>query len=540
MILRRRTACMIVTLGSIAVTMLALLQVPLFYDEIALRIRVGRGLIEGFSFTSYFPECKAAAIATPWLLLPAHRLLSWWDQTMGWQAIRLVPLFAVMAVALLTSLLARRADQPRSLLLLCGGFVGVAGTSFILSRPEYLNLWHVAAILLTFGLARRPRLGGWLVVSVVGMHVFVVTLSLIAHQQALLLVPFSFVACMQLLRGRAVAACIVGFLLAASCMQSFDYYRMNCPGDPALARAMAETQGSGVARLEASKDFMQRMAHRGYRYVQQFVFRDDPQSLSMPLPPVTGTFASLMNGPVVIVVVGHALLLGALLLILGRDRWNHYCSLQWQGWRTTLNLLANDGRFLLLCAAGLLVFYSLYEVSGAFYRAHFRNFLTALLLALAAGHVVLPRARRWLTAWAVFVVLTCLGSAALLWWQVVPGLKAHAAPIGVPLDQDWAARQRQVDTLAARCGLDTKQPGLIVDDLTYALLRSTPQPYGFNYLWYGNGVKGIVPNETPLQREARIRALGLPGMLVQCSTALPVYGMPITHRLDDLCCKAYR
>lgn len=521
----------VAVLALIALYLLAWYHVPLFFDEVAFRISAGRGFIDGFNKLNLFAQCEATP-STPYLLFPAQYFFSWVDIAFGWTGIRTVPIISIFLLAFL----ALRGPPNRiAALILCGGFIGISGLGAVISRSEYLTYLHAAAILGTWMLARH-HLSRGAIVAIVVVHLAVVSLALFAHMQGLLLMPLSFLACMTLLRQEKLLAVITSILLTIFVTQAIAFHEFRCEEDPALAQALSTTQGNGYARIESANIFV-RYVKRAWRFENQFWFRQDPAAQYTPIPP-TGA-AAFLNIPIMLLVSLNGLLLVASTLVVARDLMRDYLPLNKRSWRPLLNELVVQGRVLWLAASFILIFYSLYDVAGLFYRAHFRNVLTVVLVVLALVHAPsLPRLR-WLSpvGWLAFTL--CLASTVVAWLMIYPPLAKGYEGVGVSLQSETPAREEEIRSFAQVCGFADDTPRIIVDDATYSALREHKRPIGFNYVWAAAALKPEgIQSLKPEDLKPYLLAVKPSGYVVRCSVLKP-WGLIPQRRQGDLCCRRY-
>lgn len=522
-------------LASIALYMLAWIDVPLFYDEVAFRMASGRGFLEGFVKQNYFAQCRAELPTQP-LFLPVHYFYSWWDEAWGWAGLRTVPLLAL--TALVSSMLYRQRLALLPVMVLSGAFIGVTGLGFILSRPEYLLLLHAAAIIATWRVAQRPQPSLALVLGVLTVHGAVVCFSLFAHMQGLLLMPLSFLACLQLLRGRKILGVVAALFLVVTAFHGLAQAKFFCPEDPVLEQALNHTQGNGYGRYE-SDNFLIKTAKRAWRFERTFLFRANPEIYSQPIP---STAAARLVNPLILALVtlnGIALVAatGAVALRLWRT---HGSALRRRAWRLLLNDLLAQGMVLWFAAALLLLFYSWYDVAGSFYRAHARHLLTVVLLVLFCLHMPAPKRTRLWLAWGWLAVVTCIASTIAAWVWVAPPLANGHAGVGVPRTIDARARDETVRALAKRCGIAPDASRVVVDDATYTALRTHHRPISYLYIWFGEELKpsGMTAKSTKAF-ERYITNLDPSGYVVRCRLLEP-YGLQPQLRDGEFCCKKYR
>ena len=154
-----RVLSLVVGFGVLGVAFFYLLQwadLPLYQDEVALRVSRARFLTDGWTDYGLFAQCKSNTRTIALIFQPFAYLYSAFDAAFGWTGIRALPITGVL-IALgiaLTQILARRALAPS--LWLLTGLIGVAGSGLVLSRMETPTLLFGAVCLAGFSIIQRP------------------------------------------------------------------------------------------------------------------------------------------------------------------------------------------------------------------------------------------------------------------------------------------------------------------------------------------------------------------------------------------------
>ncbi|GLS32773.1 hypothetical protein SAMN04488498_12022 [Mesorhizobium albiziae] len=426
-----------------------------------------------------------------------------------------------------------------SLAILCGGFIGLSGAGLVLSRWEYLVTLQITMCLVTWMVASQEPVPLWGTVSVLAVHLFAILLSLFVHPQGLLVMPLSFLTCVYLLRSHRWLAVGVGGLLVLLSVQSLVHNQFRCPEDPELEAVIAKTHGVVLTNQLAGYSLIERMVHRAVHFERQFFFQY-VEAMSIPVPQLPEAVALIVNPPIAVVVSFN--LLG---LVLGfayalRLLWRaHYVTLRRRQWWLFVKNVAVDARALWALSAFLVLFYSLFDFGGVFYRAHFRNLLSALLLAIAGVHIAEAVGLKWLKRWSILSSATCIVSALVAWFFLTPQLAQGYESYYVSLQRDWPTFNNRVRALANRCGITKDDEHVVVDVATYNAMREHPRTLDFLYVWYDEYLKGTLdPDRTPQEWLNLYKRFSTSGYVVRCQT-LQFAKLPIQYRDADICCLGF-
>lgn len=522
-------------LATIFFYLLAFINIPIFYDEVAFRRSSGRALIDGFSQFMVFPDCLTPK-AVGWLFVPAHALFSWLDGELGWNGVRLLPVAAMLIlVGTVAALLRSTASRNWiwSILVLTGGFVGLAGSGMVLSRAEFVITLHVALCVVTWMVARKSP--SWPVVAIVLiLHLAVLNLSLFVHLQSLIVVPFSILTCAYLLRRSKPFMWLIVLVMFAMSVAAIPHQSFSCPEDPALEQTVAQSHGVVLSNQLSGMSAVEQVATRLWLFVRQFPFQAQ-EAFSIPAPPVPQGVALTTALPIGLVVAANFLILVAAVATMMVVLLRHYFPLLLKrDWRQVGSVFF-DGRAIWTAAALAVLAYSVSDLGGLFYRAHFRNLLTAVVLAIGVAGLVNLRLVRWSRILSILAGVTCLGSAAVAWVFVAPQLAAGYESYYVSVVRDWQAYDQRVRDVAAQCGIGPADEHVVVDVATYQAMRENPYPLDFNYVWYRETLEGNARTRTQTEWAEFYRKYSNSGYVVMCRT-LTFAPMSVSGGDGELCC----
>ena len=518
-------------LGSLFVAVNVLLRyVPIFTDEMNIKMQRARALLDDGRLITLFPQCGGTyALPVPWSWWPARlfdaalyqdlsnpiklRYLgmagAWiWLAIMVWSARRIL----------------RGAIGTSAIVLGLLSFAGLGTLPVLLAvnRPEQplvigVTLAVVGPLLLD-GVARTPvRIGllfTGLVLVLCAMYTF--------HPKGLLFLPVALVACRVFPSTwpRALA-CV---LVAAFALDTWHFMavKMQCP-DSARVQAYLAAQmlrpsvahpvamfSKGLRNLRGSDQYL-----RGILFAPRAWFNHDHEL-------AVGAAATSLNGGISL----------AVLSVVAYSAW------AWLRMAAT-DLSRRTVSPRTLAAGGLaasLVALAFFQSGKPFYNAANMLPLLALMFVLVLPSSVVGARSRWThVALGALFCLSCWSQLHLV-RSLLPDDTVGAreltfpwgAAISLPLSDFPAANARTL-AMAARCGISPTAASrhVLVDDMTYPALFRTREP--FHALYVGQQLFGV----DDLQR--LLRDTHSDGAVTRC-TSLPVSLRGISSEDGVVCC----
>ena len=128
-----RWVCGLTVLGIASLYLSQWLQMPLYQDEVALRVLRARLLVDGATDYGLFAQCTSNIRTTASIFWPVAWLYAAFDGAFGWAGVRAVPIGVVLFAfgIVLAQILGARV-RAASLALLAS-LIGVAGSGLVLS-----------------------------------------------------------------------------------------------------------------------------------------------------------------------------------------------------------------------------------------------------------------------------------------------------------------------------------------------------------------------------------------------------------------------
>ena len=209
--------------GIAAFYLLQWLQMPLYQDEVALRISGARFLVDGATDYGLFGQCKSNVRTIALVFQPVAWLYSAFDAAFGWAWVREVPVAGVLLAfgVVLAQVLANRMFALS--LLLPAGLIGVAGSGLVMSRMEAPTLFLGSICFIGYVLIRRPTVSPATLVAYFAILTLVTLFALFIHPQGMVFVPIvlllaaTIVARARSYWNRALAGLSLACVLAGAC-----------------------------------------------------------------------------------------------------------------------------------------------------------------------------------------------------------------------------------------------------------------------------------------------------------------------------------
>ncbi|MBW5435837.1 hypothetical protein FXB41_13900 [Bradyrhizobium canariense] len=509
---------------------------PLYPDEVALRLARARFLIDGAFEYSLLPQCPSVARDVPVLLRPIAYQFSAFDVSFGWSLIRGIPSAGVMLAVAAALILLRDRRAPAAALLIAAGFVGVAGAGLVLFRMELPLILFGAACIVGYTLLQRDGTHPVVVCLYLALSTVLALFAFFAHLQGLILAPVGILlAAGFMVRQRPVAVRIFAGLcalcIATGAVASTAIPAIKCPELPHVERFFDTMTLPGLAKHEGWPAVTDYLADKVNKYQHQFLFEPAYEHGYLPGTETdkSKTFYVTFNVFISVLVVLNLLIACGLFFHGGIETLRRLVSKEHSIRDRVLLLVAAPPLYLFLAIAGHLGLF-LIDVPTNFYRAFYINFALVLINALALGHLRgFARAMLWPIGAVSLAV--CVLSASVTLDEIKPNFVAGWSGPSIPLDTDWNAVRSNVTKFAGKCGIRPQQAHIFIDDMTFDAMRAHQHLMPITYL--GVGYNARDPGAKTVDHF--VRSFGATFVLARCNY-FPVYKIDPDVRMDDLCC----
>lgn len=497
---------LLLLLTLLTTALLAWWPMDYYQDEFVYRILNARFIQDGPLHMGLFSLCEAWHTHIPPLFhLPAW-LSSWWYL----QADPMTARAAVFALVLLFFVsVSGLCIRPASFLLL-GSLVGLAGSSMLLTRPEYLHLLNIAICLIALRVSVAEQGSpAWLVrLCLAALILLSFQLSLYSHLQGVLFLPLNLYALYRLLRPHRIWLVAISLSLLAISAIGVQYKQaeLACDNNAALAQELASYQHPLTALPAVI--FSTRLLDKTSHYLGQFVYKK--QHAVDYLPPITVSKPVLILNAAILLTVLMTLLMGVMVSVCSvRQLVSKTASPSFKRCNAVVVLL------LITPALGLW----LINTGQHFYRCFFIHLL------ITAGLTWYFTRRQQTASTPAYLMLALvlpvyLASTLFNYSNIVPAFKSTDTSYGAKLA---SLQKPQLPTINKRCGLDLTQGRLLVDAIAYERLKHVPHLYPLEYL-------GFQSRKSGLPIASVLADMNMQGWVASCAS---------TAETGQLCCRSF-
>jgi hypothetical protein len=516
-------------------------ELPLYPDEIALRLKSARVLADGFVAYPTFPQCSSSPMALPWPLVPASLVMAFWDSTFGWSFVRLVPCLIVLLATATVAIHVQRRGPRLATGLLPIAFLGAAGSGLAMMRMESFQLLQAIACMVAYMVLNSRRASGVEFLAQI-LLAMASLLSIFVHPQGLIFIPVAVLLAGAIgvtsthFVGRLTSIVVVALLMAGT-YGVVGKIERPCASAPAIMRALQEKTLLGQDQAEPFFQGITPWVNKLDVYAKNFTY-----NAAYPVNHLPGlsdadiqrryvksvNFAiywiSILN---IFLAICTTLFAGALAIrsLLSRE----------DDLLSRLSLVLRNGYVYVFMVGVSHILYFIYDTEGAFYRAYYFNFIFTIINTIALSHFLGKRQLLLLPAVAVAVGLLFISTNLDARYFQAEFASGWTGP-SLSVDTDWNATSKAVNALADSCGIPDDGTDLIVDDLTFSALRSHRHLIPFTYVMLGDYYNGNEPNNQGLV--SRLGKLGT-AAIMQCGA----FAGGLTNdavRSGGLCCVKFQ
>lgn len=521
---------------------------PIYPDEIAHRIAVGRLIFDQFSRINSIPGClTSATLDIPYVLYPAGFVFSTFSLIRDMADNRMVAALILAACLILLYRAGRYlADQYSAILGLSLAViaisVGVIPAGLIVLRAEYIiGLFFCFAI---FGIC-SPR-NAKTDILFASLAALLFSMAFFAHPKTIYFLPLAVILMTKILWHRGPYFYILGSALLgviAFYAIGFEMRSYSCPELPEFNADLAGYNIHPVLLLQNPREFFAALWSVNFqsfqkltRIILQTTFQEASEVAYLPPVPktklvaLTNLLVSAFVIETLLVMIGVVLShLWALISSWNNRRDRTTALLQHKGmllayFGTTISLLLNKTQHW-------------YDVSFWISLYVFSIFVSFMMFSRAGNVVSDPSARVLRSKSLVVLILvpTLLAAAALsevvanryLYPAFVAGYSGPSISIA---HADWRLVREQTLQALKKCNLTIRSPRLIVDDLTYPIVQGS---YGVMPITYGMymGAEPFI---------AKARDIGSAGLILRCDRIPP--GLPVLpwEQVGPVCCASFK
>jgi hypothetical protein len=461
---------------------------PIYPDEIAFRLQLGRYIQDRGVVYGLYPLCASNIKETPLIFVIPAWILSWFDLSLSPAEIRVFPFVIVLAAVFLAVWHSIRGVNPKAALVATTAFIGVAGSGLAVARYEYIQVLNILCCLGVFHFLALPFLRTCLRYGLFVLLLISSLLSMYAHVQGLLFIPLTLYLAYHLLRpglGKPTAASFVVILLILMAQATIRFHHTTCAGYPEIEAFWAQMTFS----MSESVNWTGWLSAKFDKYSLSFLYKEN-YAVNY-LPGIDFREGWKQNMLAVINQSIHTILLVNLLLVVAFTIAILISAVkQYLPQRACVAPTRPDHSQAIALVLIVLpvIFLFIYDFAQNFYRSFFLNLVIAIVLSLLLARARLARVRPLANLYFYLCGAAVVASWLINVWWFTSRLHAGYEGPSISHSRDWNSIRRDVNALAKDCGMDLSKGRIVLDDMTYDSLKSYPRLYAATYMGLSAGI----------------------------------------------------
>jgi hypothetical protein len=517
------------------------LDMPLYPDEVALRLQRARYLADGPINFGLYP-CQSNAREISLLFRPVAYGFSAFDSAFGWSLVHIIPLLGVMIAITTTLVITVRQRAIGVSLTLSAGLIGVAGSGLILMRGEAPILFFGTAILFGYAMAGNFHGKPILATSYMLVASFLALLAFFIHPQSLILLPVFVLVCLKIALHqksmviKAVTALSIICAVGGAWSATRDL-KMNCPEFPTAEFAFETQSLPGLAKHGGAPAVRDYFAKKLERYSGQLTFKPKydedylPGTEPLPGPDSSAYGASILPLNIALrsivlfnLILAFCVLFYAALrtvIMLGNKN-SAFCS-------KIAKMMDDPSPYLLLATGGYCALF-IYDTQTAFYRASHIHFMFVMLNALALSNLS-NVARFFVWPLGIFSVALSISSTLMAQTHMSEKFAAGWAGPSISQNTNWSTVRVEAMRAEKDCKIDKQDSNIVIDDMTYDAMRQHRHLMPITYLGFAYDPKTSTANWL----QELLQHNGASSIIARCES-FGNLGLKYTFKEGGICC----
>jgi hypothetical protein len=520
---------------------------PLFPDEVAFMTRNARFFAEEGYIYGRFAVCPSSENLIPYIFYPAAILLDWVNSSTSWMQVRVLPYLSILALMLAALKYSRGSGRSvGGILLLSAGFVGVAGSGLVMSRPEVYLVFQGAVSLFVFACLDQGRVTRMQATGLMLLLALTSNFSVFVHPQGLLFVPITMILMIRLSAAfdgfaRYFAGAVSSLYVVSTVWFGYQLTRFfRCAEHPEItdfikammAPGWMQSDGMGTVSDRLREEFFAR-----FGYFDRFDFASGFQIDYLPPVVLKGGALDFIIGPLnfgimllaVTIMAAFVWLCLSLLVRMWRESAGLIRSHSFGFSKLWTLAISNESMFFIICWAHLGLLLIVTQVN--FYRAFYLNLAMVVMLFIAVHVASGDLFRKYARRIGMAALGICLASALVTNFYITPALQNGYAGPSIPLSSDWDKIGANVDRLKMSCDISDSASRIVTDDMTYVSLKAHRRVLPVTYIALSGAIIKAPVKEI-------IHDIGASSAIMRCEY-FDAFKMPYQSQIDGLCCVRY-
>lgn len=469
-----------------------------YQDEFVYRLLNARYIQDQHLRMGIYSLCESWLTAFPQFLATQAWVVSFFYNTLLPHETRVV-VFVVISCFFGVIALKGRASAN---LYLLGAFVGVAGSSMLYSRPEFLHILNITFCFAGFLVADAKDFQGKKATKLLLAFLILTTylISSYSHMQGILYLPLNAYCLFLLLRKHLILMFMAILIAISSSLVSYQASQqaLACNNSPKVAAHLSNLSHSitDLPSVLTSEQAYKKI----YWYMERFLYKGKYSVDYLPGIKLSG-WLKVLNFFITSAVVINLLL--ALLIML-----NISIQLLSQLKNKQINPFARpDGLGILtLLILGPTFFLFLINSGQTFYRNFFIHMVIVAAIAFYYSHIDKPPQAWFKFISVLFSIIFSLSLMANFKYFFPKLSQGYSGWYSIPLDVE---KKFMKQTIPNSCEFDAKRGRLVVDMLSYEHLKHYPYLYPHEYIFIQSKLTGIHKKEI-------LQTMGMQGYAFAC------------------------
>jgi hypothetical protein len=505
---------------------------PIYPDEIALRLQLGRFIQDKGIIYGLYAICTSNIKDTPFLFYLPALLFSVLDLTLSPVSMRIIPFIASMLSIFGALLFSIKGKNINAAMVATTAFIGVAGSGLVLARYEYAQVLNIASCLIAINTLELNSTQTLKRIFVITLLIVSCLFSLYAHIQGLLFLPLTFyLLFLHISSSKPSKQLIIVLISVFICfaITTINFHKSSCVGCHAIEQFWSNmTINTSTFKSISTHNWL---VFKIKSYLSAFVYKTSYQAQYLPGIILHGQrslfYVSLLNNTIQFIVMTNFILLVSITIYL----FIYMCKFFLLNTATKFNLSIRGLNYtiILILFVSPLVFLFIYDAAQNFYRSFLINFMVAISLSMVASQMFLIRYKHLLNSYFIACgLMTLISLAANLNW-FSGRLKAGYEGPSIAIKTDWKGVSNDIILLTQDCNINLTKGRIIVDDLTYDSLKRYPALYAITYL----SLTGSLAN---MSSQDIIEIVRPTAIIARCSSINDWWRISIKKYRNDLCC----
>ncbi len=506
----------------ITMSLMIWIKSPIYPDELAFRISKLRYINDGYKIYDLNGVCNLGVVELPIIFKPAAWILSAIANKLNPFLMRIMPLLSMMMLVISLIFYTSKQQNKKARFYIAFAFIGVAGSSVVIVRYEFIILLQIAVCLLSISFYKnnipKIKISYLLMIAIL----CITTLSCYVHPQGILFVPLSVFALNELAntkeKNKIYLKIILMLLITVIVFGSLKFNKIGCID----SKEMNESFNGMVLNLKDDVN-VEFITTKIKKYVSSFTY--NKEYLTNYLPGVLD-----VKNKEILEFINYLIEISLIIILLLNIYHVAYAFLKIILNKTKNKILVIKKEMLVFCLIGPALFLMIYDKNQYFYRSIFINIVFCVSLVVIMSNKESCKNTKSEYALILYgiglLILSAISNYKLFYNMLVDWNAIYSVSIKNAL----VDRTDNIKSIIDMCGVDLKKGRVVLDEYTYDYFKSLPNPHIIYYISHQSNVTRKSNSEV-------MSILGVSAVVASCSSMKRSgVGWPPNYSRQDVCC----